>query len=155
LKPTFPALDQPITFPLRSVIVTIVLLKVERTWAMPVCTFLLPLALTIFGFSTSSSERDRFSFGGGVGAASSCFAFGAFRAGFAAGLVAGVALASSGTGVEADAAVSVPDSAPGVAKAAVADPSAAASAAFGLAVFFSLSAGGDFSVFFFSESAMG
>jgi len=28
---------------------------------MPECTFLLPLALTIFGFSTSSAESERFS----------------------------------------------------------------------------------------------
>src|SRR5205809_5769277 len=44
-----------------SVIVTIVLLNVESTCAMPECTFLLPFALTIFGFSTSPPESERFS----------------------------------------------------------------------------------------------
>jgi hypothetical protein len=59
LNPTFPALDQPITFPVRSVIETIVLLKVARIWATPAETFLLPFALTIFGFSASPPSRER------------------------------------------------------------------------------------------------
>ena len=47
------------TFPFGSVIETIVLLKVARMCATPAETFLLPFALTIFGFSASppSSER--------------------------------------------------------------------------------------------------
>ena len=35
LNPTFPALDHPMTLPFKSVIVTIVLLNVERTCAIP------------------------------------------------------------------------------------------------------------------------
>jgi hypothetical protein len=64
LNPTFPALDQPITFPFKSVIDTIVLLKVARTCATPVETFLLPFALTIFGFSTSPLSSERLTFPG-------------------------------------------------------------------------------------------
>ncbi len=37
---------------------TIVLLKVARTWAIPVPTFLLPLALMILGFSASVPDRE-------------------------------------------------------------------------------------------------
>src|SRR5690606_12059710 len=39
LNPTFPALAQEIVFPCGSVIVTIVLLNVDRMWAMPLSTF--------------------------------------------------------------------------------------------------------------------
>jgi hypothetical protein len=42
-----------------SVIETIVLLNVAEMWAMPMKTFLLPLALTIFGFSMSFGSSDR------------------------------------------------------------------------------------------------
>ena len=45
LNPIFPELDQPIEFPLSSVMVTMVLLKVAVMWTMPLTTFLLPLAL--------------------------------------------------------------------------------------------------------------
>src|ERR1700733_13625345 len=55
------------TLPFMSVMETMVLLKVAEMWAMPVKMFLLPLALTILGFSMSfgSSERlvGRFSAG--------------------------------------------------------------------------------------------
>ena len=53
--------------PLRSVIVTEVLLNVEKMWAIPTIMFLLPFALTILGFSTSLGSSERFS------------TFGAFR----------------------------------------------------------------------------
>src|SRR5437773_3537750 len=73
-----------------SVIVTIVLLNVERTWAIPVCMFLLPLALTTFGFSISSVESERFSRGAAAAGAGSSFLL---LAGFLARLTAGSALA--------------------------------------------------------------
>ena len=41
---------------------TIVLLKVARIWATPAETFLLPFALTIFGFSASPPSRERLTF---------------------------------------------------------------------------------------------
>src|ERR1700760_2049131 len=47
------------TAPVMSVIETIVLLKVAEMWAMPMKTFLLPLALTILGFSMSFGSSDR------------------------------------------------------------------------------------------------
>src|ERR1700760_1262213 len=47
------------TAPVMSVIETIVLLKVAEMWAMPIKTFLLPLALTILGFSMSFGSSDR------------------------------------------------------------------------------------------------
>src|SRR6266516_2507149 len=78
LKPTLPALDHPITLPFRSVIVTTVLLKVASTCATPECTFLLPLALTIFGLSTSSVERERLSGAPAAGAGCSFFGFAVF-----------------------------------------------------------------------------
>src|SRR5438874_10572935 len=78
LNPTLPALDHPMTLPFMSVIVTMVLLNVARICATPLWTFLLPLALTIFGCSMLSGLRERFSAGAGAGAApSSFFAFGA------------------------------------------------------------------------------
>src|SRR3989304_3001661 len=40
LKPTVPALDQLTTFPLRSVMLIMVLLKVAWTWAIPCAMFL-------------------------------------------------------------------------------------------------------------------
>src|SRR5437588_2895690 len=48
---------------------------------MPECTFLLPFALTIFGFSTSLAESERFS-GAAAAAGADCsfFCFGAFLA---------------------------------------------------------------------------
>jgi len=49
LKPTFPALDQPMTFPFMSVIVTIVLLNVERTCAMPVVNVFAAFGFDDFG----------------------------------------------------------------------------------------------------------
>src|SRR5215211_14127 len=87
-----------------SVMVTIVLLKVESTCATPEWTFLLPFALMIFGFSTSFGSSDKFSFTGS-GAASSFFALGAFFAGLggAAG-ASGVAATAPSAGV-VDAAV--------------------------------------------------
>src|ERR1041385_5174666 len=57
LKPTRPALDQPITLPCISVMETCVLLKVARMFAMPMEMFLAPLALTIFlAFGSSPSN---------------------------------------------------------------------------------------------------
>src|SRR5476651_1054799 len=47
------------TLPFMSVIETMVLLKVAEMWAMPVKMFLLPLALTILGFSMSFGLSDR------------------------------------------------------------------------------------------------
>src|ERR1700685_561727 len=58
-KPHLPADDQPMTLPVMSVIETIVLLNVAEIWAMPMKTFLLPLALTILGFSMSFGSSDR------------------------------------------------------------------------------------------------
>src|SRR5260221_2379968 len=58
-KPHLPADDQPMTLPFMSVIETIVLLNVAEMWAMPMKTFLLPLALTILGFSMSFGSSDR------------------------------------------------------------------------------------------------
>src|SRR5438874_1249528 len=73
------------TLPFRSVIVTIVLLNVEKTCAIPEWTFLLPLALMTFGFSISSAERERLS-GADMGAADSSFLL---LAGFLADLTVG------------------------------------------------------------------
>src|SRR5438128_2423646 len=47
--------------------------------------FLLPFALTILGFSTSSGLRERFSLGASTAGASSFFALAAFFGGLAAG----------------------------------------------------------------------
>src|SRR5271170_2793628 len=58
-KPHLPAEDQPMTAPVMSVIETMVLLNVAEMWAMPTKTFLLPLALTILGFSMSFGSSDR------------------------------------------------------------------------------------------------
>src|SRR6059058_1806124 len=68
-----------------SVIVTIVLLNVRSTCAMPELTFLLPFALTIFGFSTSPPESERFSeAAAAAGAGRSFFCLPDFLAGFTA-----------------------------------------------------------------------
>src|SRR5476649_1813372 len=58
-KPHLPADDQPMTLPFMSVIETMVLLNVAEIWAIPVKIFLLPLALTILGFSMSFGSSDR------------------------------------------------------------------------------------------------
>ena len=55
LKPFEPAEDQAITFPWSSVIVTIVLLNVALTKAIPVETFFLIFFLTFFGLITLSA----------------------------------------------------------------------------------------------------
>src|SRR5947208_3236104 len=57
--------------PFMSVIVTIVLLNEATTWAMPLWTFLLPLALMILiGSTTALGSSERFSsFFGSAGAA--------------------------------------------------------------------------------------
>ena len=47
------------TAPVMSVIETMVLLNVAEMWAMPTKIFLLPLALTILGFSMSFGSSDR------------------------------------------------------------------------------------------------
>src|SRR6202020_1425592 len=58
-KPHLPAEDQPMTLPAWSVMETMVLLNVAEIWAMPLKMFLLPLALTILGFSMSFGSSDR------------------------------------------------------------------------------------------------
>src|SRR5215213_2717827 len=75
LKPTRPALDQPITLPCMSVIETWVLLKVARMFATPVEMFLAPLALTIF-FAFGSSPSNSAAVGAATtgGAASTALA---------------------------------------------------------------------------------
>src|SRR5437764_430050 len=55
--------------------------------------FLAPFALTIFGFSTSSASKERFSRGASAGAASGLPVLAGFFAGFA--LAAGVAVVSA------------------------------------------------------------
>src|SRR5205823_8453581 len=55
-----------------------VLLNVASTCATPECTFLLPLALTIFGLSTSSVERETLSGAPAAGAGCSFFGFAVF-----------------------------------------------------------------------------
>src|SRR5690242_13376668 len=89
------------TLPVMSVMVTIVLLKVERMCAIPECTFLLPFALMIFGFSTSPSSNDNFS--GAAAAGASSFPGLAFFAGLvsAAGAFAGAAAAAVSAGAGA------------------------------------------------------
>src|ERR1017187_4471119 len=57
LKPTRPALDQPMTCPCMSVMLTSVLLKVARMLATPLTMFLEPLALTIFLPARSSASN--------------------------------------------------------------------------------------------------
>jgi hypothetical protein len=107
LNPTLPALDHPMTFPVGSVIDTIVLLKVASTWATPEPTFLLPLALMIFGRSASPPLNDKVVLPSvAVDAAGAVSFFGAFGrvvlAGLAgSGLGAGVAFVSAlGTGAD-------------------------------------------------------
>src|SRR5207245_1948160 len=53
---TRPALDQPITWPCISVMLTRVLLKVARILATPLMMFLAPLALMIFLPAKSSAR---------------------------------------------------------------------------------------------------
>ncbi len=50
VKFAFPAEDQAMTFPARSVTETIVLLKVALTWTMPAGTFLMIFFFTLTGF---------------------------------------------------------------------------------------------------------
>src|SRR5258707_8845291 len=94
--------------PFMSVMVTIVLLNDATMWAMPLWTFLLPLALMILiGSTTAFGSRERFSsfFGSaaaGAAPAASFFAFGAFLT-FGA---ASVAVAAGAAGAAAGAAVS-------------------------------------------------
>ena len=89
--------------------VTIVLLKVASTWAMPECTFLLPFALTILTGSICSPVRERSSAGGGAtGAASSLRGLAGF---FATGFCeasAGGAAALTGSTVGASCAAAPP-----------------------------------------------
>src|ERR1700712_2587811 len=100
------------TAPRGSVIVTMVLLKLACTWAMPVWTFLAPFALTILICSTTAfGSSERFSgFFSSAGAASFFEAFLAFGAGAAAGAsavavaaasVAGAAASGAGAGAAA------------------------------------------------------
>src|SRR6266446_2886914 len=74
--------------------------------------FLLPLALTIFGFSISSAESERLSGGGAAGVASTSLLL--------AGFFAALATASALTGVDsetASAGASAPTAVPGAASA--------------------------------------
>src|SRR6266850_3462653 len=87
LKPTRPALDQPMEWPCMSVMVTMVLLKVARMLAMPMVMFLAPLALTIFLPAMSS--------------ASSSAAVGAAARGAAPGAAASPGFAASGAAAPA------------------------------------------------------
>src|SRR5699024_10995722 len=50
LNPSAPAELQPITLPWTSVMVTIVLLNVERIWAIPVSTYFFTRRLRAFAF---------------------------------------------------------------------------------------------------------
>src|SRR5438552_4063916 len=118
LNPTFPALDQPMTLPRKSVIVTMVLLKVANTCAMPLWTPLAPLARTIFGpsagVSGSSETTGAASLAGSAAAAGvagffvEAFGFPAAFAGFGAASDASAlasppaALAGSGVGSTLD-----------------------------------------------------
>src|SRR5579859_4715245 len=89
LKPTRPALDQPITCPCMSVMLTWVLLNVARIFAIPLTMFLAPLALTIFLPAKSSASNSA-----AVGAAAAAGA--APSAGAAAGASAAAAGAPAG-----------------------------------------------------------
>src|SRR3984957_16743442 len=71
-------------------------------WATPAETFLLPFALTIFGFSASPPSRERLTFGASV--APSFLVFGLVArialAGSPAGAGAGAGVAGAGASVE-------------------------------------------------------
>src|SRR5688572_32191624 len=127
--------------------VTMVLLKVERTCAIPVWTFLLPLALMIFGFSTSFGSSERFSFGGSGAAGSSFLAL----AGFLAGLAGASAAAVTAAGACSVVAAGVSETGAELSAAGVSPPSVSA---FALGAFFGLSAASGFAGLFSSESAM-
>src|ERR1700676_2219484 len=75
--------------------------------------FLLPLALTIFGFSISSAESERFSGGGAAGAACTFL----LLVGFSAGLATASALAG-GDSETASSGANAPTAASGAACAA-------------------------------------
>src|SRR5450755_428151 len=130
--------------------VTIVLLKVESTCAMPVWTFLLPFALMILGFSTSSGLRERFSLGASTGGASSFFALTDFFAGLAAGSAAALTGAGAATGASSGFAVGDSDAD----KTSAADVSATSSAALTLEAFGLSALSGLAGFFFSSEFAM-
>src|SRR5476649_1595133 len=95
------------TAPVMSVIETMVLLNVAEMWAMPVKIFLLPLALTILGFSMSFGSSDRlveiwsagFTSAAGLAPffspAGFFSAFGAFSAGAAVAVAAAGAVAAA------------------------------------------------------------
>src|SRR6516162_9068904 len=90
-------------FPFKSVMETIVLLKVARTCATPVLTFLLPFALTIFGFSTSVLSSERLTFAGSA----SFFVLGFWARGVFAGSDGDGDWAGTGTAVSAPGEVEV------------------------------------------------